>query len=216
MDAGAEAFDGFGGLHIAPHIAMTGTHGVADGHINYGNKNTRRHRITMNLPAADGDFDGGGGAGLRDDTLGAFCDRFYVDVLLAVPVLDGADTDRAGDAENVIAVTEGEEGVVGVPMALREFELGRAFAIGVYRLLFIEIDPVGHELGLNGYAVVVEGMVGVAFADIVGQGVGPFGDGITVADFGAFGEDGVARADRIRGGADTPERGGYSRGAPHE
>ena len=87
---------------------------------------------------------------------------------MAVPVLDGADTDRAGDAEDVISVTEGEEGVVGVPMALREFELGRAFAIGVYRLLFIEIDTIGHELGLNGYAVVVEGVVGVAFADIVG------------------------------------------------
>jgi len=168
LDAGTEAGEGVGEENVAAKVAVTGTHGVADGHINQGTRNTRRPRITRNLPAADGDFDGSGCAGLRDDTLGAFGNGFDVDVLLAVPVLDGADTDRAGDAEDVIAVTEGEEGVVGVPMALREFELGCAFAVGVYRLLFIEIDPVGHELGLNGYAVVVEGMVGVAFADIIG------------------------------------------------
>jgi hypothetical protein len=67
-------------------------------------------------------------------------------------------------------------------------------------------------LGLNGYTVMMEAVVRIVLADIIRQGVGPFGDGIAMTDFGAFREDGVAFSGRIGRCTDSPERGGYARG----
>ena len=97
-------------------------------------------------------------------------------------------------------------------MTLGKLELRLALAIGIDGLLAIEIDTVRHELGLNGYTMVMERMVSVAFTNIIRQGVDPLGDGIAMTDFGAFGEDGVARTDAIRGSTYAPERGRYPRG----
>ena len=148
--------------------------------------------------------------------MGAFGDGFYVDLLFAVPIFDRADTYGAGDTEDIISVAEGKERVVGIPMTLGEFELRLAIAIGIDRLFLIEIDTICHEFGLNRYTMVMERMIRVVLADIIRHRVGPFGDGIAMTDFSAFGEDGVAGTYRVRGCTNLPKGSRYPRLASRE
>lgn len=80
---------------------------------------------------------------------------------LTVPVFDRTYAYSARDAEDVIAVACSQKAVVRIPVALCEFELRRAFAIGINGLLFIEIDTIGHVLRLYGYTMMMKLMVGV-------------------------------------------------------
>ena len=140
----------------------------------------------------------------------AFANIFDM-IEFVIPVLDRADTYRTGDVEDIIAVTEGEERIVGIPVTLGEFELRLAFAIGIDGLFLVEINTVRHEFGLNGYAVVMKRVVGVVLADIIRHRVGPFGDRVAMTGF-AFGMDnGIAFFGRIGRSADSPKGGSYAR-----
>ena len=93
--------------------------------------------------------------------LGAFIDGFDMNHFLTVPVFDRTYADRSRDAKDIIAVACGEQAVVRIPVALCELELRRALAIGVDGLLLVEINTIGHEFALYGYAVMMQLMVGV-------------------------------------------------------
>jgi hypothetical protein len=130
---------------------------------------------------------------------------------LAVPVFDTADSYRTTDAQDIIAVACLKKAIVRVPIALRKLELRRTLAVGIDGLFLVKIDAISHQLGLYGYTVVMELMVGVHVRTI-----GPFADGVTMAHLLPLIEHGITGTKRIRLGADTPERGRYSRGAARE
>jgi hypothetical protein len=96
-------------------------------------------------------------------------------------------------------------------VTLCKFELRSAFAVRIYRLFFVKIDAIGHQFGFYGYAVMMELMVGVYV-----RAVGPFADGVAMACLALRMDNGIAATDGVRLGADTPERGRYSRGAARE
>ena len=93
--------------------------------------------------------------------LRALGDGFDMNHLLAVPVFDRTYADRSRDAKDIIAVACSQKAVVGIPVALCEFKLRRALAIGVDGLLLVEINTIGHEFALHGYTVMMKLMVGV-------------------------------------------------------
>ena len=77
-------------------------------------------------------------------------------LLLVVPALQHADTDRAKDTQVVVAKALGQLLGRRVPHRLAQLELGLLLAVGVDRLLLVEIDAVGTPLRLDGGAVVVQ------------------------------------------------------------
>ena len=210
MNAGTEAGEGVGKEDIATEVSMAGLHCVTGGEVNWS---TGQLVIWKGrCPAFDGDFDGSLVLFLRNDSLTAFDHRFYMYVLGTIPILYRTDTYGTGDAEDIVTVTEGEQGVVGIPMTLGKFELRGSFAIDVDGLFLIEIDTIGHEFGLYGDTMVMKRMVGVVLAYIIRHRIGPFGDGVAMTNFSAFGEDGIAFSKRIGWSTDSPERSRYARG----
>ena len=133
-------------------------------------------------------------------------------LLLAVPIFHAANAYGAAHAQNVVAIAVCQQTVIRIPITLRQLQLRRTFAIGVYGLLLVEIDTVCHLLALYRHTMVVQRMIDILF--LVCRA--PFRNGVAMPCLAFRMDDGIALARRISRCADTPERSGYPRGAPRE